>query len=225
MRKHWSINCLVRMFGLALGWTLIASSSLRAGQIATIVDRYGHTVYVNSSEVLPSGRFQSLRRRSIPTPSPEITKLVNKTADRYQVDPELVQAIIQVESDYDPHAVSSKGAMGLMQLVPSTAARFGVQNPFNPKQNIEGGVTYLKYLLGLFGGNIPLSLAAYNAGENAVLRTGGIPSYLETRNYVRKVTAQYQSGASARPPAKESARLPIYRYVDKHGIVHFSNVD
>lgn len=225
MRKHSAIDYLVRVFSLALGWTLLSSASLSAGQIAATVDREGHTVYVNSDEVIPSAGFLGLRQGSN-LQTPEIDRLVDKTASHLQVDPQLVHAIIQVESDYDPKAVSSKGAMGLMQLIPSTAARFGVENPFNPKQNIEGGVTYLKYLLGLFGGNIPLSLAAYNAGEHAVLRTGGIPSYTETRSYVRKVTALYHSGAGEKfgGPAA-SVTPPIRRYVDKRGIVHFTNVD
>jgi soluble lytic murein transglycosylase-like protein len=84
----------------------------------------------------------------------DIDKLVEQTASRFQVDPELVRAIVRVESGYDPKAVSSKGAMGLMQLIPATAQRFGVANPFDPKQNLEGGVNYLKYLLDLFGGDL-----------------------------------------------------------------------
>ena len=120
--------------------------------------------------------------------------MVEQTANRFKVDPELVHAIIRVESGYDPQAISSKGAMGLMQLIPATAQRFGVANPFDPKQNIEGGVNYLKYLLNLFGGNLPLSLAAYNAGEHTVQRSGGIPAIPETQNYVRKITGIYQPG-------------------------------
>jgi len=111
--------------------------------------------------------------------------------------------------------------MGLMQLIPETAQRFGVENPFNPRENIEGGVSYLKHLLDLFGGDLSLSLAAYNAGEGAVQRFGGIPSFAETRNYVRKVTNIYQSA----PLGDKPQASPIIRYVDERGVVHYSNVE
>jgi soluble lytic murein transglycosylase-like protein len=159
-----------------------------------------------------------------------IDQLVDQTASRFQVDPELIRAIVRVESGYDPKAVSNKGAMGLMQLIPATAQRFGVANPFDPKQNLEGGVNYLKYLLDLFGGDLSLSLAAYNAGEHTVQRSGGIPAIPETQNYVRKITSIYQTGDAPGPtPAKttpkEPPKAPIIRYVDEHGVVHYSNVE
>jgi soluble lytic murein transglycosylase-like protein len=114
----------------------------------------------------------------------------------YNVSLELVRAIIQVESDFDHLARSSKGAQGLMQLMPATAARFGVGDPFDPRQNIFGGVQYLRFLLDLFGGDVVLASAAYNAGENAVLRYNGVPPYRETRNYVDKVQGLLGSAAS-----------------------------
>jgi hypothetical protein len=113
----------------------------------------------------------------------------------YDVSLELVRAIIQVESDFDHLARSSKGAQGLMQLMPATAARFGVGDPFDPRQNIFGGVQYLRFLLDLFGGDVVLAAAAYNAGENAVLRYNGVPPYRETRGYVEKVQALLGSAA------------------------------
>ena len=157
-----------------------------------------------------------------------INELVEQTANRYRVDPGLVHAIIRVESGYDPKAVSSKGAMGLMQLVPATAQRYGVVNPFDPKQNLEGGVNYLKYLLDLFRGDLNLSLAAYNAGEHSVQRSGGIPAFPETQDYVRKVTNIYQSGNAPTPgktTPKEPPTVPITRYVDEHGVVHYTNME
>src|SRR5262249_48924853 len=108
-------------------------------------------------------------------------------------DPDLVHAIVSVESGYDVRAVSPKGALGLMQLVPATARRFGVDDPFDPKQNVEGGTSYIQYLLDLFGGGLALALAAYNAGEQSVLRANGIPPFPETQAYVRKVKSFYQS--------------------------------
>ncbi len=115
----------------------------------------------------------------------------------YGVSLDLVRAIIQVESDYDHLARSSKGAQGLMQLMPATAERFGVGDPFDPRQNIFGGVQYLRILLDMFGGDIVLAAAAYNAGENAVIRYSGVPPYRETRNYVEKVQALLGNAVSA----------------------------
>jgi hypothetical protein len=115
----------------------------------------------------------------------------------YNVDLELVRAIIQVESDFDPLARSSKGALGLMQLMPATAARFGVGDPWNPRQNIFGGVQYLRFLLDLFGGDVALVAAAYNAGENAVIRYNGVPPYRETQGYVGRVRALLGGAAAA----------------------------
>jgi transglycosylase-like protein with SLT domain len=115
----------------------------------------------------------------------------------YNVDLELVRAIIQVESDFDPLARSSKGALGLMQLMPATAARFGVGDPWNPRQNIFGGVQYLRFLLDMFGGDVALVAAAYNAGENAVIRYNGVPPYRETQGYVGRVRALLGGAAAA----------------------------
>lgn len=112
---------------------------------------------------------------------------ITDAAATHNVHVDLVRAIIQVESDYDHLAVSSKGAQGLMQLMPDTARRFGVANSFDPRENIFGGVRYLRFLLDLFGGDLALVAAAYNAGENAVLRYNGVPPYRETRGYVEKV--------------------------------------
>ena len=222
---------VVLLSGLLLCTFLPAAAN--ADQIVVLVDEQGHKIYVNTGE--SSNRVEWMTRDFRPgapgvagrSPA-DIDQLVEQTAARFQVDPELIRAIIRVESDYDPKAVSNKGAMGLMQLIPATAHRFGVVNPFDPKQNLEGGVNYLKYLLGLFGGNLSLSLAAYNAGEHSVQRYGGIPAIPETQNYVRKVQSIYQTGDApkpAKPTPKEPPKAPITRYVDEYGVVHFTNVD
>jgi len=125
----------------------------------------------------------------------EIDDLAAGAGRQFGVDPQLVRAVIQVESNYNTNAVSRKGARGLMQLIPDTARRFGVKNSFDPRQNIAGGVAYLKHLLELFSGNVSLAVAAYNAGENAVLRVGGVPPFPETIDYVRKVTGLYGIGS------------------------------
>ncbi len=130
---------------------------------------------------------------------------VEEAARLHQVSPDLVKAIIAVESEFDQWAVSSKGARGLMQLMPDTARRLGVADSFDARQNIFGGTQYLRMLLDQFGGDVDLALAAYNAGPNAVLRYGGIPPYRETRGYVQKVQAQLGAGFSAAPPSSAAA--------------------
>ncbi len=122
-----------------------------------------------------------------PTGNALLADLARMTAERYGVNPKLVAAVIEVESGWNPRAVSPKGAKGLMQLMPKTAARFGVRDIFDPHENVDAGTRYLRLLLDLFGGNVRLALAAYNAGEEAVTKYGGIPPYAETQAYVPKV--------------------------------------
>jgi len=124
--------------------------------------------------------------------SAEIGSIILEKSRKHEVDPFLVSAIMAVESDYDPNAVSNKGAMGLMQLMPGTADELGVKNPFDINQNIEGGTKYIKMMLERFSGDIKLALAAYNAGPGAVDRSGGIPDNGETKNYVVKVLESYE---------------------------------
>lgn len=119
--------------------------------------------------------------------------LIAKAAARHQVDVKLLHAVIQTESAYRPDAISSSGAVGLMQLMPATASRFGVIDSNNPEQNIDGGTRYLRHLLDMFPNNLDLAIAAYNAGENSVLRhNNSIPPYPETQNYVKQVLAIYK---------------------------------
>lgn len=117
--------------------------------------------------------------------------IIERYAAKYNVDPTLVRAVIQVESDFNPATISHKGARGLMQLMPATAKRFGVTQVHDPDQNIHGGVKYLAYLTRLFPSDLPRALAAYNAGEGAVLRHGGIPPYDETQTYVKRAMTVY----------------------------------
>jgi len=125
---------------------------------------------------------------------PQWDDLISPVAERHDLDPRLVAAVIWVESSGDPRAVSSKGAKGLMQLMPQTAETLGVQDAFNPEQNIDGGVRYLKGLLDQHGDDVSLALASYNAGPGAVARHGGIPPYPETKKYVKRVLEIYEGG-------------------------------
>ncbi len=123
----------------------------------------------------------------------EFEQLIKSCSEKYGVSPSLVKAVIHAESGYNPQAVSRKGASGLMQLMPETAKSLKVANRFNPKDNVEGGVKYLRFLLDTFRGDIPLAVAAYNAGLNKVAKYGGIPPYAETRTYVNRVLAYMKS--------------------------------
>lgn len=121
--------------------------------------------------------------------SGDYSSLIDSSARKYNLNSSIIKAVIQAESGYDPNAVSNKGAMGLMQLMPNTAKGLGVDNAFDPAENIEGGTKFLKGLLEEFGGNLELALAAYNAGAGSVRKYGGIPPYEETQNYVKKIMA------------------------------------
>ncbi len=124
--------------------------------------------------------------------TPEIGSIIVEKSGKHEIDPLLISAIMAVESDFNPEAVSDKGAIGLMQLMPETAGELGV-NPHNMSQNVEGGTRYIKQMLEKFSGDLKLALAAYNAGPNAVIRHGGIPPYTETQNYVLKVLKNYEN--------------------------------
>jgi len=230
---HNRIQSCLKVLACLFVSCLWLCQALWADEIVSVTDGNGRKIFINAGETRTKGDWApgapaSVKAGNATLPPAEISHLVEQTASRLQVDPQLVHAIIRVESEYDPKAVSNKGAMGLMQLIPSTAQRFGVENPFNPKENIEGGVSYLKHLLDLFGGDLPMSLAAYNAGEGAVQRSGGVPSYAETQEYVRKVTNIYQSGSpqsGAVAAGNKAPAPPIVRYVDERGVVHYTNVE
>ncbi len=156
--------------------------------------------------------------------------LIRAAATRHALAPELIESVILVESNFEARAVSRKGARGLMQLMPATAARLGVRNVFDVRQNVEGGVRHLRYLVDLYGGNLALALAAYNAGVEAVGRYGGIPPYAETRAYVQRVLRSValarlrvsaESVASAEPDAERAA---LYHYEARDGTAVYSNL-
>ncbi|MBI3668931.1 MAG: lytic transglycosylase domain-containing protein [Acidobacteria bacterium] len=216
------------------------------GQLAISVDEHGKRVFINPDEPAPR-RTLSLAGSAVPgtprlsasqpggflglgttqpipkAPNPRLERLVHETAQRHRVDPALVKAVIQAESGWNPTAISPRGALGLMQLVPGTAQRYGVVDAFNPQQNVDGGIRYLRTLLERYNGDLNLSLAAYNAGEHAVDRARGVPNYRETRYYVQKVTDSYFRAGSGRQGDWWDSSRPIYRVTDEKGRVVFTN--
>lgn len=207
--------------------TYIVRADAQTGRLVRGVLRTPRVVPEN---VLAPKPVSILLPRDEPAAAPAFQEVVDRIAQDNRVETELVYSVIRAESNYNPYAVSPKGARGLMQLVPATARRFGVTNSFNPAQNVEGGVKYLKYLLDLYHDNYPLALAAYNAGEAAVDRYRGIPPYPETRSYVYRVGKNLGEAREARKrnakPAPQVTRRadghnPIQSFVDASGHVHY----
>lgn len=155
-----------------------------------------------------------LDRQSVRSES--FSGIINDIAGRYEISPRLIEAIIEHESGFDPKALSPKGAMGLMQLMPETAKRFGVKDPFNPRDNIKGGVSYLDYLMKMFDGDLKLVLAAYNAGESAVKQAAGVPPFKETEEYILKVMRQYKKFGAVQTPG-------IHKLIKKDGTILLTN--
>jgi soluble lytic murein transglycosylase-like protein len=214
-------------------------------QIVSYTNDSGKHVFINADPPLAvrptrtslgmtSTAFASRTTRSSFTVSPslaaaakanreKIDEMIREVSERYRVDPALVRAVIETESNWNTTAVSSKGALGLMQLVPGTAQQLGVNNAFDPKQNLDGGVRYLHGLLQRYNGDLDKALAAYNAGPGAVDRARGVPQYRETREYVQKVTNSYFRPGSNRLPHAYDAPRPIYRMADQNGRLVFTN--
>ncbi len=181
---------------LAAAWLHLAAASNDA-QSKRILNRLGYakkpkrpancTLTDGSDALRPPTRSAGLGpTRTHPAKGP-IAKLARDLAADYRLDPNLVLALIEVESNFNPSALSPKNAQGLMQLIPATAERFGVRDVWDPEQNLRGGMAYLRWLLGEFKGDVRLALAAYNAGEGAVTRHGGVPPFPETRDYVTRI--------------------------------------
>jgi soluble lytic murein transglycosylase-like protein len=211
---------------LKIGRTLLLSilfiGPLHASDIRFKVDTSGKKVFYNiPTRITSSGQEVPIYYSDRVD---EYSKLIEDVCIRHGVDDDIVKAVIQVESNYNPKAVSPKGARGLMQLMPATAIRYGVQNIDDPWDNINGGVLYLKDLFQLFNSDLRLVLAAYNAGEKAVQRyNNDVPNYVETQNYVRKVLALYNGEASYTPYIGGRIRtITYYKYVDEKGVTHYS---
>jgi hypothetical protein len=176
------------------------------------------------------GRAQTHQTLNRAFTQQDIDAAINEAAARHNVDPSLVRSVVKVESNFNPNAVSRKGAMGLMQLMPSTARSLNVSNPFDPAQNVDAGVRHLRKLLDSYGGNVSLTLAAYNAGSGAVARSAGVPHFRETQNYVRRITNLYNGGSEPGSSVFHSAiSMPVHDPVrvqrDARGVLYISNTE
>lgn len=206
-----------------------AESMKAARSAAEEITRYfGHDSYQSANAKIISenyrGRISRSSASSFSHPSEaDVEAAIDMAAARHNVDPNLVRAVIKVESNFNPNAVSRKGAMGLMQLMPSTARLLKVRNPFDPEQNVDAGVRHLKSLLESYNGDVNLTLAAYNAGEGAVARSAGVPRIAETRDYVRRITNIYYGGLNVAPSSAASAPLQVQR--DANGVLYISNTE
>ena len=216
-------------FGVLLGVFLVATltASPARGEMYRLSGKDG-TVHFTNAPTDP--RYRTLAGYSSGTAAGWLrmprtdTSLyaaeIKDAAERHGVPERLVQAVIRVESAFNPRAVSVKGAQGLMQLMPETASMLGVRNSFDPQQNIEGGVRHLRGLIDRFRNDLSLALAAYNAGEKAVVTHRGIPPFPETRDYVTRVLYHYDGGSNgtARTPT------PVYRTVGDDGSIVYTNI-
>jgi len=237
MKKRTAITAGLLLATLVLCATVFARGA--SGQIAKVVDDAGRPFFVNAEPPLTAKLHASKPRTNIyltaessfsgsNRPAMDIgrdgtEKLVREAADRHRVDPALVRAVIETESNWNPRAYSRKGAGGLMQLIPTTAQRYGAYDLFNPQQNIDAGVKHLKWLLERYNGNLDLALAAYNAGEGAVDRAHGIPAYRETRDYVQKVQNAYFRPGSGRLADAFINAHAIHKDVTPDGRIVFTN--
>jgi len=221
---------------------MLASLALCArpanAQITKVSDESGRDFFINANPQ-PSKLASTTKHTNIYLPSEVsltgrsrpgmdvdrdgVEKLVREAAERHRMDPALVRAVIETESNWNPKAFSHKGAGGLMQLIPTTAQRYGAYDVFDPQQNIDAGVKYLRKLLERYNGNLDLALAAYNAGEGAVDRAHGVPSFRETRNYVQKVQNAYFRPGSGRMPDAFVNSHAIHRDVSPEGRIIFTN--
>jgi soluble lytic murein transglycosylase-like protein len=221
----------MKTFCISLFFLLIGISA-HADIYQTVTDE-GTVVYTNLSH---SGsktiaKEKAIEQKSTPrTPKDKnhgigaFQDIAEEKAMKHNVDPKLVKAVINAESNWNPKAVSQKGALGMMQLMPKTASDMGVGNPLNAEENIEGGVKYLRWLIDRFRGNLSLAIAAYNAGPSTVEKFGGIPSIPETLKYVRRVMNEYSGGSPVDWSTGSGAGAKIRRVVLMDGTTLITNI-
>ena len=241
MMRRMAITARLIRTTLALCAIFLASFFTKDAnaQIAKVVNDEGRQFFVNAEPPVSPKLSATKPRTNIYLPSEtsftgrsrmgldmgrdSVEKIVREAADRHRLDPALVRAVIETESNWNPKAWSHKGAGGLMQLIPTTAQRYGAYDVFDPQQNIDAGVKHLKWLLERYNGNLDLALAAYNAGEGAVDRVHGVPAYRETRSYVQKVQNAYFRPGSGRLADAYVNPHAIHKDVTPDGRIIFTN--
>jgi hypothetical protein len=197
----------MRMGSLALAWTVLTlvPALAAANEVRIVVGASGRQVILNENTVQHARRMST---KLVDLPDGNLEPMIARHSDAQNLDPKLVRALIQAESGYNVKAVSNKGAIGLMQLMPETASELNILNPYDPDQNIRGGTMYLRQMLDHFAGKVELAIAAYNAGPGAVEKHRGIPPFAETRDYVKRVLALWRGAAEINLPAAAAILLP-----------------
>jgi soluble lytic murein transglycosylase-like protein len=196
-----------------------AASMQAARSAAAEIDQYfGH-----ESSQSANAKIVAANARGHQATQEEIDAAIVMSAARHNVDANLVRAVVKVESNFNSNAVSRKGAMGLMQLMPQTARSLNLKNPFDAEQNVDAGVRHLKQLLENYNGDVNLTLAAYNAGSGAVARSAGVPRFPETQKYVRRITNLYYGGFDLSPST--TTHDPVKMQRDARGVLYISNTD
>jgi hypothetical protein len=224
-RKHFLFAIL-----LVIAAGIFCSNVWSQQPVYSYVDENGTQVYTNLPPV--SNIPDLIINGPVPPvePPPPIKRdesynaIIEKYATDYGLDPSLIHSIIATESGFNAKAVSPKGARGLMQLMPATAQRLGVNNSFDPEQNIQGGVKHFRSLMDSFNNDLELSLAAYNAGENLVQRLGRVPEIRETKDYIQSVTDRYGKKTVQTQEQQGEKHPPAFRFVDESGILHLTNI-
>ena len=204
-------------------WKPVSSAGTASMQAARSAAAEVSQFYGRESSQSANAKILAANSRGHQATQDEIDSSIVMAAARHNVDPNLVRAVVKVESNFNSNAVSRKGAVGLMQLMPQTARSLNVKNPFDPAQNVDAGVRHLKSLLESYGGDVNLTLAAYNAGSGAVARSGGVPHFAETQDYVRRITKLYYSGFDISPSS--STHDPVRVQRDARGVLYISNTE
>ena len=204
-------------------WKPVPSANAASMQAARSAAAEVSQYYGHDSVKSANAKIMAANSHGHQATADEVDQSIVMAAARHNVDPNLVRAVIKVESNFNSNAVSNKGAMGLMQLMPQTARELRVKNPFDPEQNVDAGVRHLKYLLENYNGDVNLTLAAYNAGEGAVRRSAGVPHYSETQNYVRRITNLYYGGYDL--TTSGASKDPVRVQRDARGVLYISNTE
>jgi soluble lytic murein transglycosylase-like protein len=216
-------SSLVYWSGKESRWKPVSSAGTASMQAARSAAAEVTQYFGRDSVQSANAKIVAANARGHQASQEEIDQSIVMAAARHNVDPNLVRAVVKVESNFNSNAVSRKGAMGLMQLMPSTARSLKVNNPFDPEQNVDAGVRHLKQLLENYGGDVKLTLAAYNAGSGAVARSSGVPHFAETQNYVRRITNLYYGGFDLSPSGPTHDPVRVQR--DARGVLYISNTD